>query len=199
MGLVKSLPLRTLKQNKLENRTQENLKVLFALMAQGVRSDKSVAKALNVSNATIFRRKKMLEQEGFIKEYTILPDFFKIGIEFIVVTIVSVESETMGRMAQSQIKEVQGMLWKFPEILWIMMDRGMGATNFVIISAHRNYQEYLKLSAKIREDYAPMLQNIKTQSYMFYTGDGLSTVKPLSFRNLKFLLSQPLKNDISVN
>lgn len=55
------------------------LKLLSELMKNCRRSDRELAGVLGVSQPTISRMIKKLEEEGYIKEYAMIPDFNKLG------------------------------------------------------------------------------------------------------------------------
>jgi len=53
-------------------------KLISELMKDSRRSDRELAQAIGVSQPTVSRTIKKLEKEGYIKEYTIIPDFHKL-------------------------------------------------------------------------------------------------------------------------
>lgn len=55
--------------------------LLSELLKNSRRSDRELAKALGVSQPTVSRMIQRLEKQGVIKEYTIVPDFSKLGYE----------------------------------------------------------------------------------------------------------------------
>ena len=57
------------------------LRLISELMKNSRRSDRELAKATGVSQPTISRMIKKLEKERIIKEYTMIPDFVKLGYE----------------------------------------------------------------------------------------------------------------------
>jgi DNA-binding Lrp family transcriptional regulator len=63
------------------------LKLLCELMKDSRRSDRELAKAVGVSQPTATRTRGKLEKEGYIKEYTIIPDFRKLGYNVMGVTL----------------------------------------------------------------------------------------------------------------
>ncbi len=56
-------------------------KLLSELLKDSKRSDRELAKVLSVSQPTVTRRRNSLVKEGTIQEFTIIPDFAKLGFE----------------------------------------------------------------------------------------------------------------------
>ncbi len=165
---------------------QMNLKILFALMKTGCRSDRVIAKNLGISNSTISRRKRKLEQEGYIKEYTAIPDFHKIGIEFIVFSFAT----TTDVITQKHFEEVKEVSRSHPEILCILQEQDAIGVNFVVISAHRSYDSYLELAKNAKKDFQSH-PSIKMRHFIFHTSTQFPA--PFSLRSLESLLLQPEK------
>jgi DNA-binding Lrp family transcriptional regulator len=63
------------------------LRLISELMKNSRRSDRQLSKVLGISQPTVSRMLKKLEKEGVIKEYTMIPDFTKLGYELIVITL----------------------------------------------------------------------------------------------------------------
>ncbi|HVP16074.1 MAG TPA: winged helix-turn-helix transcriptional regulator [candidate division Zixibacteria bacterium] len=57
------------------------LKLIAELMKNSRRSDRELAKAVGVSQPTVSRTIRKLEKEGVIREYTMIPDFGKLGFQ----------------------------------------------------------------------------------------------------------------------
>jgi len=68
---------------------EEKLRILFELIKGARRSDRELAKAVGTSQPTITRKRTKLEKEGFIKEYTVIPDLKKMGYEIIAFTFLA--------------------------------------------------------------------------------------------------------------
>jgi DNA-binding Lrp family transcriptional regulator len=120
------------------------LKVISELMKDSRRSDRELAKVIGVSQPTITRTRRKLEKEGYIKEYTMIPDFAKLGYELMSVLFVKVKDraklEDFKRASEATAEEVNKNV--FPDLL---NEAGMGlGFDGIIITLHRSYSDYTK-------------------------------------------------------
>jgi DNA-binding Lrp family transcriptional regulator len=150
--------------------------LLSALMMGARRSDRDLAKILKVSQPTVLRRRKLLEKAGMIQEYTVIPDFTKMGYDFVAVTFLTFAEDS------SEFLD-KGRKWarnKSP-IVYMTKGEGMGMSCFMI-SVHRNYASYSKLITELKRDWQPTLTNVQT--FMVSLARPELLIKPLSFRYL---------------
>ncbi len=77
------------------------LRLISELMKNSRRSDRELAKAIDVSQPTVSRMIKKLESEDIIKEYAMIPDFHKLEFEILAITFFNVEKEP----DQQQVKK----------------------------------------------------------------------------------------------
>jgi DNA-binding Lrp family transcriptional regulator len=63
--------------------------LLYALMKDSKRSDRELAKIVKVSQPTVTRMRKILEEQGYIREYTVIPSLEKLGFEILALTFIS--------------------------------------------------------------------------------------------------------------
>jgi DNA-binding Lrp family transcriptional regulator len=121
------------------------LKLISELMKNSRRSDRELAKAVRVSQPTVSRMIKKLEREGVIKEYTMIPDFRKLGYEVMAITFVKLKRALSSQEIEEARGVAKGSLKKGPcEI--VMLERGLGlGYDGVIISFHENYAAYVGL------------------------------------------------------
>jgi DNA-binding Lrp family transcriptional regulator len=77
------------------------LRLVSELMKNSRRSDRELARALGVSQPTVSRMISRLEKEGIIKEYTMIPDFKKLGYNILGFTMAKLNKplDTSGFMA----------------------------------------------------------------------------------------------------
>lgn len=157
--------------------------MLFTLMAMGHKSDRAISKVLGVNNTTLSRRRKKLEQEGYIKEYTIMPDFNKLGFNIIVVSLTS----TNDPVPPQHSEEFRKFLDKRPEILCILEDQGASEKTWFSISVHKNYDDWLDMLNEGQKDsimikYRP--QHLSIRNFVFRIGRPGTIIKQFSLRNI---------------
>ena len=62
------------------------MKILMELLKDSKRSDREIAKIMGVSQPTISRMRERLTDEGIIQEFTVIPDFVKVGFQIMAVS-----------------------------------------------------------------------------------------------------------------
>jgi DNA-binding Lrp family transcriptional regulator len=119
------------------------LKLISELIKGSRRSDRELAKTIGVSQPTVSRLIKKLEKEGVIKEYTMMPDFSKLGYSLLATTFVQLKQDlTMEQTEKARDRARDSLRENHNEI--IMLERGMGLNhNGVFLSLHKDYSSYL--------------------------------------------------------
>jgi DNA-binding Lrp family transcriptional regulator len=117
------------------------LKLISELMKNSRRSDRELAKALGVSQPTVSRLIKKLEGQGFIKEYTMIPDFSKLGFNMLSLIMLKLNA-----LSNEQIQELHKAARELDNqerrpYLMIMDGIGLGK-NIAILTFHKDYTEY---------------------------------------------------------
>jgi DNA-binding Lrp family transcriptional regulator len=98
-------------RTKTEKLKHTEIRLISELMKDSSRSDRELAKTLKVSQPTITRTRKKLEDKGIIREYTIVPDFSRLGYQIMGITFIrleetpSVEKEKALRKAVVELEE----------------------------------------------------------------------------------------------
>ena len=80
------------------------LKLLSELMKNSRRSDRDLAKAIGVSQPTVTRIRSRLEKEGYIKEYTMIPDFSRLGYEILALTLIKLRKRLVQKKRKKREK-----------------------------------------------------------------------------------------------
>jgi DNA-binding Lrp family transcriptional regulator len=140
--------------------------LLRELLKNSKRSDRDLAGVLGVSQPTITRTRHKLERQGVIQEYTIVPDFAKMGFEILAVTFVKMRPEILLEETREKVRKYAA---KFPNVVFAYGGKGMGMTG-AIISFHRNYTDYQKQLNKLRFDLKDITEHIET--FIIAIGEG---------------------------
>jgi DNA-binding Lrp family transcriptional regulator len=151
--------------------------LLRELLKNSKRSDRQLAKVLGVSQPTITRTRRKLEQEGTIQEYTIIPDFRKMGFEILAITFVKVRPDLLTPEIMEDVKKY-GEKW--PNVILVSSGEGLGMTG-VIVSFHKNYTEYHHRLNLLRVDWKEFSEDIRS----FIVSLGEEEYKRLSLTYLK--------------
>lgn len=157
--------------------------LLFELLKNSKKSDRELAKILGVSQATVSRMRNRLVAEGWIKEFTIIPNFGKLGYELMAVTV--------GRFKIPFTPELveRGKKWmsKHHNVIFCSKAQGMGR-NAIMISLHNDYTDYDRFVQKASSDWA---DSIEDHESMLISLRGM-IVKPFS---LRYLAEQEERNN----
>ena len=121
------------------------IRLISELMKNSRRSDRELAKAIGTSQPTVSRLIKKLEKEGIIKEYTMLPDFRKLGFKIIALTFIKLKSGLSPEVVSKARQVAEESLKKGP-FEFIMLERGMGlGFDGLAISLHEDYSSYMNI------------------------------------------------------
>jgi len=155
------------------------LKLVSELMKNSRRSDRELARAIGVSQPTITRTIKKLEKEGIIREYTMIPDFSKLGYEILAITLVKhakqLDSKELDEVAKMGIERARRE--SSTEI--IMAERGLGlGADSIIISYQKDYSAYLDHMERLKKFQHIDFSNV--QSFLINLND------KIHYRSLTF-------------
>jgi len=149
------------------------LSLLLELLKDSKRSDRELAKVLGVSQPTVSRMRSRLVKEGIIREFTVIPDFTKMGYELMAITC------TKTRMKPELLERAVKSTMAKPSVIFAARAEGMGK-NGVMISIHKDYSGFSDFLAQHLtewndeiEDYDTILISLKG-----------TIVKPLSLKYL---------------
>jgi DNA-binding Lrp family transcriptional regulator len=151
--------------------------LLRELLKNSKRSDRELARILKVSQPTITRTRQKLEKNGMIEDYTIIPNFRKMGFEILALTFVKMRP---GIRLPEIMEEARKYASKFPNAIFASSGEGLGMTG-VIISFQKNYTEYHSRLNLLRVDWKDFTEDI--QSFIIPIGEG--EYKKFSLRYLK--------------
>jgi DNA-binding Lrp family transcriptional regulator len=152
------------------------LSLLLELLKDSKRSDRELAKVLDVSQPTVSRMRSRLVKEGIIQDFTVIPDFVRMGYE--IMAINCFKSKSSKELAE---KAKKWMMSK-PNIIFAAAAQGMGK-NGIMISLHRDYTDFSNFLVEVMAEDETVMKEYDT---MLISLKG-RIVKPLS---LKYLAEQ---------
>ena len=146
------------------------MRLISELMRNSRRSDRELARVLGISQPTVTRVRSRLEEEGYLKEYTVIPDFRKLGFQlasFILVKMKkTLSSEEIKEARQISLKD---MMEKAPNEI-VLFNRGIGGGyDGVLVSFHKDYSNYTRLVARMKE--YPFVDTSATLSFIVDLND----------------------------
>jgi DNA-binding Lrp family transcriptional regulator len=119
-------------------------KLISELMKDSRRSDRELARSIGVSQPTVTRTRTKLEKEKVIGEYTMIPNFQKLGFKILAITSFAMDKEP-------DSKEFGKALGAFSNIL--MFERGLGSKySHVVVSLHEDYSSYAEFKRKLEDN-----------------------------------------------
>jgi len=132
--------------------------LLFELIKNSKNSDRNIAKILGVSQPTVTRMRKKLEEKAII-EYTVTPNLTELGYELMAVTFVNTRGDV--KSEEERGEALEKWMMEQPNIVFACDGNGMGM-NGVMVSIHKDYTDFLKLVMKLRTEWSETLREIKT-------------------------------------
>ena len=137
-------------------------KLVCELMKNSRRSDRALAKVIGVSQPTVSRMMNKLEKEGVIKEYTMIPDFAKLGFE-----IMSIDFATMKEhIPEEKLREIREQVRqtsKKKPLSTIVGMSGMGCNaDRVVVAFHEDYSTYMEYLRTIRQHPLVIVDQIRS-------------------------------------
>jgi DNA-binding Lrp family transcriptional regulator len=167
--------------------------VLSELMKNSKLSDRELAKKIRCSQPTVTRVRRKLEREGYIREYTMIPDFLKLGYQILAVTLFKYKKRFDVEKTK-KAKKILGESFKKGPFEIIMAERGMGCGyNAIMISVHKDYTSFIKLINWAQQFYSLELGEI--DSFLVDLADEVR-YQPLTFSSLaKHLLTLKEKEE----
>ena len=127
------------------------MKLISELMKNSRRSDRELARTLRVSQPTVTRIRTRLEKEGIVKEYTMIPDFAKLGFG-----IASIDfARLRGPVPEEKLMEIREQVRqtsKKKPLPTIAGMSGMGCNaDRVVVAFHENYSTYCEYLETLKQ------------------------------------------------
>jgi DNA-binding Lrp family transcriptional regulator len=126
------------------------VRLVSELIRGSRRTDRELARALHVSQPTVSRTIKKLEEQGIIKEYTMIPNFSKLGYKILAITLVKLK-KALNQEQIEKAREIAKEGQNAEALKVIMLERGLGLdSDGVLITYHKDYSSLVKFVAWLK-------------------------------------------------
>jgi DNA-binding Lrp family transcriptional regulator len=140
------------------------IRIIAELMKNSHRSDREIAHAIGVSQPTVSRTIKRLEKEGIIKEYTMIPDFRRLGYQIMALAFLG-KPETQKQEESEELRRAARELEKKTPYANIMVVDGMGiGKGRVLINLYKDYRGYMEGMTTIKS--LPHVEPDEAESFL---------------------------------
>jgi DNA-binding Lrp family transcriptional regulator len=127
------------------------VKLVAELMKNSRRSDRELARVIGVSQPTISRAISKLEKEGYIKEYTVIPNYNKLGYQLAVFTLVKSRSD-LNKEEMEKAREISLRDMQHAPTEIVLFERGLGEGQVgILVSFHEDYSSYFELRERMKK------------------------------------------------
>jgi DNA-binding Lrp family transcriptional regulator len=145
------------------------IKIIAELMKNCRRSDRELAHAVGTSQPTVSRTIKRLEEEGVIKEYTMIPDFKRLGYQIMGVTFIGKE-ETMKKEERAELRKAVVEVEKKDPYASLIAVNGLGlGKGRMFITLYKNYARYAEAMQTTKN--LPHVDAESTESFLVDLND----------------------------
>ena len=133
---------------RTKNMKNTELRLIAQLMKNSRRSDRELAKVLRVSQPTVTRVRTRLEKEGVIQEYTMIPDFVKLGYQIMGITSLQLTPQADFDEIRKRTIEYQ----KNNPTAMLTGVKGLGGDkNRLFINFYEDYSAYREIIERTRQ------------------------------------------------
>jgi DNA-binding Lrp family transcriptional regulator len=166
---------------QMKNIKDIDYRILAELLKNSNQTDRGLAKALGVSQPTVTRRITSLEKEH-LWEYSIVPDFAKLGYDIVAFTFVRYNTaeyaklggpEKVGAVAHEVVS-------KNSCVIFASSGTGLGMTR-VSVSIHKDYADYVKYKETVEKKLGAAIAQMET---FFVSLSSDKVIKKLGFKQL---------------
>ncbi len=161
---------KTMKEEKL-------VRLLKELIRNSRRSDRELAKTLKISQPTVTRNRKLAE--GYVKSYTIVPDFKKIGYEIFAITFAKAKTYDKGQV-EAKLELARKWVMQHSNVFFAADGEGIGK-DAVILSLHKDYSKYADFMREYTVNFADFISDV--QSFIVSLRTGM-IIKPFDLKYL---------------
>lgn len=140
------------------------VKLLSELVKNSRRSDRELAKAIGTSQPTATRIRTKLEKEGYVKEYTAIPDLVKIGYRIMSLTFMKLDQKSIVAQDEFSFKKSHfDAMNRSPMSAVFLAKQGIGlGYDRVLLSFHPNYDAFDKFQLYLKSQMRANILDINT-------------------------------------
>jgi DNA-binding Lrp family transcriptional regulator len=175
---------------------ERELEILSEFMKDSRQSDREVARKLGVSQPTVTRIRTRLEKQGCIREYTVIPEFSKLGYEIMAMTFG--QSRTLSEEETQRARRIFLDQSKSERFGFVMIKRGLGlGFDGVIITYHRDFGSYQRFLRWLRQAFPKDLMDVDKLASFLIDLDDKATHLPFTLSLLADELSRGQQKQLS--
>lgn len=153
------------------------VKLLKELIRNSRRSDRELAKTLKISQPTVTRNRKLAE--SYIRSYTIVPEFKKIGYEILAITFGKAKTYDR-KQVEAKLELAKKWVMQHPNVFFASDGEGLGK-DAVIFSLHKDYSKYADFMREYTVNFADFVSDV--QSFIVSLKTGM-IIKPFDLKYL---------------
>jgi DNA-binding Lrp family transcriptional regulator len=162
-------------------------KALLELMSNCKRSDRELAKVLNISQPTVTRVRSWLEKNNFIREYVAIPEFSKIGLELVAFTFFKIRLRVTKEAVEEIRKRAETFIKNHPNIILALRGEGLGCDG-ILVSLHKNFATFTQFMRELKTETA----NTEVVGNFLASLTDKDQYRSLTFKHLKEYLTENL-------
>jgi len=130
------------------------IRLLAELLKNSKKSDRELSRTLGLSQATVSRTRSKLERDKVIQEYTIIPDFTKLGFELFAITTGWFKAPRDDKLQE----RARAWMKKHPNVILSSRAQGMGK-DAVTVSFHKNFTDYENFMVELKSDWIDAVED----------------------------------------
>lgn len=159
---------------------EEKMKrVLSELLLDGRESDRCLAEKVYVSQPTVGKIRRKLEDEGYISGYSIMPILSKMDVELI--SFIAIKWKDYKKV--QDLKNFESFVQNSEMVFFAAPGEGLQDKTKIIITFHRDYRSYEFFLRELRADFTDVIETMDT---FIVSTDNI--LKNFNFNGLKSML-----------
>lgn len=163
-------------------------RLLLEMISHSKRSDRGLAKELKISQPTVTRARRWLEANGYIMEYSLVPNFSKIGLELMAFSFMKLCSRRVGEKYEDNVKQASAFFGSYANVVMALRGEGM-SYDVIVVSVHKSFAEFTRFMKKLKTESA----GTEVVGSFLASLEDSGQYRHLTFRGLKAYLGTNLE------